>query len=41
MSSIILKLGPQALYRYQDEEKMYAWQKANKRDCFGVDRSGK
>ncbi|EAA7192264.1 hypothetical protein EU383_14875 [Salmonella enterica subsp. enterica serovar Napoli] len=33
--------GPQALYRYQDEEKMYAWQKANKRDCFGVDRSGK
>ncbi len=40
MSSIILKLAP-ALYRYQDEEKMYARQKANKRDCFGVDRSGK
>ncbi|ESJ40248.1 hypothetical protein CFSAN001082_19649, partial [Salmonella enterica subsp. enterica serovar Havana str. CFSAN001082] len=33
--------GPQALYRYQEEEKRYAWQKANKRDCFGVDRSGK
>ncbi|ECW5631471.1 hypothetical protein AE576_05205 [Salmonella enterica subsp. enterica serovar Kentucky] len=33
--------GPQALYRYQDEEKRYTWQKANKRDCFGVDRSGK
>ncbi len=41
MSSIILRLAPQALYRYQDEEKRYAWQKANKRDCFGVDRSGK
>ncbi|CHQ73927.1 Uncharacterised protein [Salmonella enterica subsp. enterica serovar Typhi] len=39
MSSIILKLAPR---HYIDiRMKRYAWQKANKRDCFGVDRSGK